>query len=71
MNFRELQSPQASADERRAASSEQGSGWGTPVPPSADVENANRLGVEYFSLMVDCGQGVLKPRSRPEQSKLR
>lgn len=69
MNFREVQSSLTPADERQAVAREQGSGWGTPIPPSADVEYANRLGVEYFSLKLDYGQGVLRPRSVPDKEK--
>lgn len=69
MNFKEVQSSLTPADERRAVAHEQGSGWGTPIPPSADVEYANRLGVEYFSLKLDCGQGVLRPRAVPDKEK--
>lgn len=36
---------------------------GRPMPPQADVEYANSLGVEYFSLVADCGQGVSRPRA--------
>lgn len=69
MNFRETQSPQTPQNEPRGAFREEGSGWGTPIPPSADVEYANRLGVEYFSLKLDCGQGVLRPRSSQDNAK--
>ena len=69
MNFREVQSSQIPADEGRVAAGEQGSAWGAPIPPSADVEYANRLGVEYFSLNLDYGQGVLRPRSVPDKEK--
>jgi hypothetical protein len=68
MNFREMQSPQTPANETRAAAHDQGPGWGTPIPPLADVEYANRLGVEYFSLKLDSGQGVLRPRSDPDKA---
>jgi hypothetical protein len=71
MNFRDVQQPQSPASQQQAVSHEQGSDWGTPIPPSADVEYANRLGVEYFSLMVDCGQGVLRPRTLAEKAKPR
>ncbi|MBI4997654.1 MAG: hypothetical protein HZC22_12325 [Rhodocyclales bacterium] len=71
MNFRETQSQQTPPDERRGAFREEGSGWGTPIPPSADVEYANRLGVEYFSLKPDCGQGVLRPRSDQDKARPR
>jgi hypothetical protein len=69
MTFRENQSAPAMVAERSAVSYQQGSGWEAPIPPLADVEYANRLGVEYFSLMADCGQGVLRPRTLADKAK--
>jgi hypothetical protein len=69
MNFREIQQAQSPVADGQTGLRQQGSGWEAPIPPSADVEYANRLGVEYFSLKLDCGEGVLRPRSDPEQEK--
>lgn len=69
MMFIEMQSQRTPENETQVEAHEQG--WGTPIPPSADVEYANRLGVEYFSLMPECGQGVLRPRSSQDKARPR
>jgi hypothetical protein len=56
MNFKDARPARLPVTERRAAPRAEGSGWGTPIPPLADVEYANSLGVEYFSLVIDCRQ---------------
>lgn len=71
MNFREIQPPKALAGERRAVPQERQFCRETPIPPAADFEYANRLGVEYFSLIVDRGDGVLRPRMIVEKAKQR
>jgi hypothetical protein len=71
MNFRDVQQTQSPVSQRQAVSHQEGSGRKTPISPLADVEYANRLGVEYFSLMADCGQGVLKPRTLTDKAKPR
>jgi hypothetical protein len=69
MNFRDVQQTQFPSSQAQAVPHEQGSGREAPIPPSADVEYANRLGVEYFSLSDGCGQGVLRPQTLADKAK--
>jgi hypothetical protein len=71
MNLREVGQAQIQAAERREAPRAQRSAKGTPMPPQADVEYANSLGVEYFSLPTECGQALPAPRSKPDKAKSR
>jgi hypothetical protein len=63
MNFRDARPARLPVKERRAAPRAQGSGLGTPIPPMPDVEYANSLGVEYFSLVIDCRQTTSAPET--------
>jgi hypothetical protein len=63
MKFTDARPARLPVTERRTAPRAQGSSQGTPIPPLADFEYANSLGVEYFSLVIDCRQATSAPEA--------